>query len=236
MPQKRKELNIKGKNLWYLVGLITSDGNLSPDGRHIDITSSDYEFLQRIISLTRIKNKIGTKYGKDKLKSFHIQIANKNFYEFLLTIGLTPKKSLTIGEVKIPAEFLSDFLRGLIDGDGSIRSWKHPTNFSEQWSLRIYSGSRKFLEWLDGKIQEYLKVYGKIHCCNKVGTVYVLKFGKMAAKEVLKFCYYDNNFSLERKNKLARQCIYSRIGWQRSKTVQISIQDAGVLETQTART
>ncbi|MCK9613981.1 MAG: LAGLIDADG family homing endonuclease [Candidatus Omnitrophica bacterium] len=236
MPQKRKELNIKGKKLWYLVGLITSDGNLSPDGRHIDITSSDYEFLQRVINLIGIKNKIGIKYGKDKLKSFHVQIANKNFYEFLLAIGLTPKKSLTIGAVKVAREFFPDFLRGLIDGDGSIRSWKHPTNFSEQWSLRIYSGSRKFLEWLDKKIQKYLEVYGKIHRNDKRNAIYVLKFGKMAAREVLKSCYYKNNFSLERKNKLAQECICSRMGWQKSKTVLMSIHDAGVLETQTART
>lgn len=48
MPQKRKELNIKSKDLWYLIGLITTDGCLSSDGRHIDITSKDYEFLREI--------------------------------------------------------------------------------------------------------------------------------------------------------------------------------------------
>jgi len=62
MLRKRKNLNIGGANLWYyLVGLVTSDGNLSPDGRHVDITSSDYEFLQNIVNLFGLSNKIGIK-------------------------------------------------------------------------------------------------------------------------------------------------------------------------------
>jgi len=93
MPHKLKQLNIEGANLWYLVGLITSDGNLSSDGRHIDITSSDYEFLLGIKELTGIKNKIGIKYGNNKKqKAFRIQIANRNFYDFLLSIGLRQNK------------------------------------------------------------------------------------------------------------------------------------------------
>ncbi|MBU0895403.1 MAG: LAGLIDADG family homing endonuclease, partial [Candidatus Omnitrophica bacterium] len=63
MPHKRKDLNITGSNLWYLVGLITSDGCLSSDGRHIDITSKDYELLEKIKMATGITNKIGSKYG-----------------------------------------------------------------------------------------------------------------------------------------------------------------------------
>ncbi|MBU2101776.1 MAG: LAGLIDADG family homing endonuclease [Candidatus Omnitrophota bacterium] len=219
MPRKRKDLNIEGKNLWYLVGLITSDGNLSSDERHIDITSSDYEFLQNIINLIGIKNKIGIKYGKDKQKSFHVQIGNKNFYDFLLTIGLTQKKSLTIGEIKVPNEFFVDFLRGLIDGDGSIRSWVHPTNFHEQWSLRIYSGSNKFLEWLGGKIKEYFGACGRIYKDNRAEHNYILKFGKLAAQVILRGCYYENNFSLQRKDRLAQQCVRSYAGWQISKTI-----------------
>ena len=62
MPHKRKDLNIIGANLWYLVGLITSDGCLSSDGRHIDITAKEYEFLEKIKQATGISNKIGIKY------------------------------------------------------------------------------------------------------------------------------------------------------------------------------
>ncbi|RKY31045.1 MAG: hypothetical protein DRP74_05745 [Candidatus Omnitrophota bacterium] len=157
MPHKRKELKIQGANLWYLVGLITSDGCLSSDRRHIDITSKDYNFLSPIKNLIWIRNKIGIKYGYKQQKSFRIQIGNTNFYSFLLALGLTRKKSLTLGILDVPRQFFMDFLRGLIDGDGSTRSWRHSVNFGIQWSLRIYSRSKKFLEWLAGQIKEYLK-------------------------------------------------------------------------------
>ena len=237
MPKKRKELRIEGANLWYLVGLITSDGNLSPDGRHIDITSSNYDFLQGIKDSIGIKNKIGIKHTGKNQQAFRIQIGNRNFYDFLLSIGLAPNESLTVGAINVPKQFFVDFLRGLIDGDGSVRRWTHPTNFREQWSLRIYSGSKKFLEWLDKEIKEYLKVYGKIYQHNKQSTQYVLKFGKMAARIILDKCYYENSFSLQRKNELAKQCVNSYKGWQKSKTIELeeTIQ-AGVSESQTIQT
>ncbi len=217
MPAHRKELKIKGANLWYLVGLITSDGCLSKDGRHIDITSKDCLFLEEIKNSIGITNKIGQKYNGKKQKSFHIQIGNKNFYDFLLSIGLTPNKSLTLGKIKIPEQYFIDFLRGTIDGDGCIRRWLHPTNKREQWSLRIYSGSRNFVRWLSSATKQLLGVSGKIYK-NNAGTL-VLKYGKMAAREISRQCYYRNCFGLERKIKLANKCLDSYEGWSQSKTV-----------------
>jgi len=217
MPNKRKELNIEGPNLWYLVGLITSDGCLCKDGRHIDITSKDYKFLQDIRDSFGISNKIGTKYNSIKQKSFHIQIANRNFYDFLLSIGLKCNKSLTLNALKIPNHYFSDFLRGVIDGDGCIRRWIHPTNKREQWSLRIYSGSEEFINWLNNATAQLLRVFGKIHV--NASNTWVLKYGKMAAKEIAESCYYKNCFGLERKIKLAQECLESYTGWTQSRTV-----------------
>lgn len=217
MPHKRKDLKIKGPNLWYLVGLITSDGCLSSDGRHIDITSKNYKFLQKIKSALGIEGKIGDKYNSKKQKMFHIQFANRNFYDFLLSTGLRPNKSLTLGAVKVPNLYFIDFLRGLIDGDGSMRRWIHPSNGGEQWSLRIYSGSEKFIRWLDNTIESLLEVQGKIHKDRK--TLWVLKYGKMAARIIAQGCYYKDAPGLERKAKLAQECINSYWGWKRSKTI-----------------
>lgn len=217
MPNKRKELKIEGSNLWYLVGLITTDGNLSPDGRHIDITSKDFKFLVGIKNLIEIENKIGIKYGFKKQKAFHIQFSNRNFYDFLLSVGLMQNKSLVLGEIKIPEQYFIDFLRGAIDGDGCIRNWIHPTNKREQWSLRIYSGSEEFINWLNNTTQQLLKVSGRIHK-NAAGT-WVLKYGKMAAKEISRRCYYRNCFGLKSKIKLANECLGSYKGWRQSKTV-----------------
>jgi len=222
MPQKRIDLKIEGSNLWYLVGLITSDGCLSSDGRHIDITSKDYEFLKKLKDSLGIINKIGVK-NRGKINQAHyLQFSNRNLYEFFLSIGLMPNKSLSLNELDIPQYLFVDFLRGLIDGDGSLRSWTHPTNLHEQWSLRIYSGSKTFIEWLQSKIEEYIGCRGKIHSAprpNREHLIYTLKFGKIAAKKILQNCYYQSAFALERKARLAQRCCSSCIGWRQSKTV-----------------
>jgi hypothetical protein len=217
MPAHRKELKIEGSNLWYLVGLITADGCLSSDGRHIDITSKDYNFLQEVEDATGIMNKIGIKYNAKRQRYFHIQIGNKNFYEFLVSAGLTSNKSLTIREVKVPSQYFVDFFRGLIDGDGCIRRWRHPTNNREQWSLRIYSGSERFIDWLDNIAEQRLGVRGKTY--KNANNTWVLKYGKIAAKHIAEKCYYKDCLGLDRKMKLVQSCLGSYEGWSRSKTV-----------------
>ena len=99
----------------YAIGLIATDGCLCNDGRHIDFTSKDEELVLKFRECLGVKSKIGVKYrGNDKYqktKCFRIQIGDINFYEFLLSIGLSPRKSKNIGQLKIPDRFFIDFLR-----------------------------------------------------------------------------------------------------------------------------
>lgn len=232
MPEWRNCMDIDKisvSNLWYLVGLITSDGYLSPDGRHVDITAKDYKFLYELKKVTGINNRIGVKNNGTKRKTYRIQVSNKAFYRFLISLGLKTKKSLDIKKIEVPNQRFNDFLRGLIDGDGNIRRWIHPRNRCEQWVLRIYSGSEPFVAWLEEKIEEFFSVKGKIHFDKGKSThgCYILKYGKMAAKAIFKNCYHKNSFGMARKRRLAYKCINSSIGWTKSKTVTSY---AGVLE------
>ena len=137
---------------------------------------------------------------------------------FLLSIGLIPRKSLTLGTLKIPDQYFVDFLRGLIDGDGCIRRWLHPSNKREQWSLRIYSGSEPFAAWVSNTVEKLIGVKGRIHKDNG-RNICVLKYGKMAAREIAQKCYYKDCFGLMRKIELAKRCESSYAGWEQSKTV-----------------
>lgn len=222
MPQRRKDLKLKGPDLWYLVGLITSDGCLSKDGRHIDITSKDYGFLRKLKDFLGLACKIGTKNKLKINEAYYLQFSNRNLYEFLLSIGLIPNKSLNLKILDISKEFFVDFLRGLIDGDGSLRSWIHPNNLHEQWSLRIYSASQTFITWLQSKIEEHLGCKGKLYSAlrpNRKNFIYTLKYGKIPAKKILQSCYYQDAFGLDRKIKLAEACIKVPSGWHKSKNL-----------------
>ena len=208
------------EKLWYLVGLITTDGCLSPDGRHIDITAKDKNFLKEICKQFGLNVSVGKKQsGYTDQWSHRIQFSAKSFYDFLLGVQLTPKKSKTLGVLKVPDDHFSHFLRGVIDGDGCIRSWIHPQNGVEQWIVKITSASERFLKWIASKIKEIYQVSGALHP-KYTGGAYDLKFGKLAAQELLKICYTKNVFALPRKLQKARQCITTKRGWNKSKTVK----------------
>ncbi|MBI4117251.1 MAG: LAGLIDADG family homing endonuclease [Parcubacteria group bacterium] len=205
---------IKPENLWYVVGLITTDGNLSKDRRHISITSKDISQIHTFKKCLGIKNKIGIKssgFAKNK-KYYNLQFGSVNFYNFLLKIGLTPAKSRTLSSLKIPPEYFSDFLRGIIDGDGSINKWTHNDNKNTQWALRVTSAAPIFIQWLKYQTENTFGVKGKLHITKKVDRkpIYNIKFGKFAAQVILTKCYYKNCVALERKNKLAKLCIETK--------------------------
>jgi len=95
-------------NLAYAVGLIATDGCLSKDGRHIDLTSKDLEQVENFKNILSSKAKVSLKTrGTPPFKSYyHIQISNVSFYRWLKNIGLTPNKSKTLGSIKIPDSYL----------------------------------------------------------------------------------------------------------------------------------
>ena len=210
---------IQPANLWYIVGLIVTDGNLSKDGRHVSITSKDAELLIEVKIALHLESKLGHKArGGEKEKKYTVlQFSDVAFYQYLNTIGIQPKKSLTLGAINVPSDYFKDFLRGVIDGDGSINTWIHKTNKQSQWCLRITSGAPLFSTWIHQEIQNHFSVTGKLYSYKfkgKKNPINIIKFGKIATKIILRNIYYSNCLSLERKRITAQQCLNDKDGWK----------------------
>ena len=223
MGAKPKPFECREDLFWYLVGLIATDGCLSSDGRHVEITSNDPAFLTALRDVLQLRCRVTEKFG-GLGRGFHLQITSTMLYKRLMALGLTPRKSLTIGPLRVPDRRFRDFLRGVIDGDGNIRRWIHPTNGREQWALRIYSASKPFVAWLQKTSRRLWRVEGALLDSSRtrekrLHPLFVLKLGKLAAKVVLTQCYYSNAFALERKRRLAEACAAVPVGWMRSQTV-----------------
>ncbi len=141
----------------YALGLLATDGNLSPDSRHIVFTSKDEDLIfvfKKSLEIDWIH--VGKKSGgkiKEK-KYFVVQIGNVIFYRFLNKIGIGPKKSKVLKKVDIPKNLFIHFLRGCIDGDGSIVEYLHPQSKILQLKTRLYSGSKDFLIWIKQEVEE----------------------------------------------------------------------------------
>ena len=207
--RKNKVKLIWSNNLAYVIGIIATDGNLSPDLRHIHITSKDYEMVMNCKKCLNINNKIGKKArgGEKDKKYFVLQFGDVNFFNFLLDVGLTPRKSKTIQKLKIPHIYFAHFFRGCIDGDGSISISAHPESKHPQYKFRLCSASKKFLDWNLKMCRMFFKIEGGSIGKLDMSSVYTLSFGKSDSVKILKMIYFKNVICLSRKQKIVSKIL-----------------------------
>ena len=174
----------------YAIGLLTADGCLLNDGRHIDFTSKDREQVVLFRRCLGLKVKIGSKRSGIGNKYSRIQFGDVLFYKFLVSIGLSSAKSKTILSVVVPDEFFEDFLRGYFDGDGCSYSF-YDSVFPKSYRFYIsfMSASPKFVDWLKMKMHAMVGVKG--HLSHYSSSDYVqLKYAKKEAVVVAKYMYH----------------------------------------------
>ncbi len=117
-------------------------------------------------------------------------------YDWLVSIGLMSNKSLRMGKLKIPRKYFIDFLRGHLDGDGSISTYTDYYNQYKKLSYvykRIFtsfiSASEKHILWLRKEIINIINVNGALHKTkiyhSNMNPMYILKFAKKRIIEVI---------------------------------------------------
>lgn len=191
------QLQEKTNRVWsprlaYAIGLIATDGCLSSDGRHIDLTSKDKEQLVNFLRCLNLDNKIGRKFsGSGKRTYLRVQFGDVVFYRFLLGIGLTPAKSKTMGIVQIPRRYFFDFLRGCFDGDGTFYSYWDPRWKSSFMFYTVFiSASPAHLNWIREELNVRLRVTGHLTHDTKKST-YQLKYAKAESLKILRRLYQN---------------------------------------------
>jgi hypothetical protein len=193
-------------HLAYCVGLLATDGCLYNDGRHISFVSSDVQLVELFKNLMMLPNKVGYKaVSSSGHRCPHIQFGNVGFYKWLLSIGLTPRKSLTLGPLKIPKQFFVDFVRGCFDGDGSIHSYMDPRwANSHMFYISFASASKTFTEWLQKQLANIVGVNGYITTAKyeHKHNMYQLRFAKRESLVLIKKMFYNKQVPcLERKRQ-----------------------------------
>jgi len=208
--------------LAYVVGIITTDGSLSIDGRHVTITSTDEQLLKTCLmclqKTTRIS--LSPKGSLSKKTAYRVQIGDVHFYHWLLNIGLFPRKSLTIKSLCIPNKYFCDFLRGHLDGDGSIIHYtdrylikSNPSYVYDRVFVYFLSASGIHIQWIRRKIKELKNLHGSLSPSKsktQKGTaiVYRLKYSTKETKLLLNWMYYRSGLPcLHRKYQIAKPYI-----------------------------
>ena len=185
--------------LAYAVGLIATDGNLSPNRKSTKLVSAE---IDQLAAFKRCIPRAG-RIGRHGPNAWHVTVSSVEFYRWLLTIGLMPAKSLTLGGIKIPDALLIDLARGLMDGDGGIANFVHhpggnvrryPNYRYERLYVRFRSASRRHLEWLAESLDRVIGIKGAIlkdDSKERKHPMYELKYGKHASLALLSRMYED---------------------------------------------
>ena len=204
-----------------------SDGNLYKEKINttkISLSSKDKDWLDDINSV--LLQGEGFPRTRKNGKQHELWMYNSEVYDWLVANQCVENKSLIVQMPSVPKEFLPDFVRGCLDGDGSISSsfYRKIKNNKEYhyWAHVAYlcSGSRSFLENLDKYLEEagiegsFCEVK-KTPNALKDGRVIVPKhphyritFGGTTTYNLLKWAYYPgHSISMKRKRTLAEKVI-----------------------------
>ncbi|MBI4982791.1 MAG: LAGLIDADG family homing endonuclease [Candidatus Omnitrophica bacterium] len=209
--------------LAYAIGLLTTDGNLSPDNRHITLTSSDKQLLKTFKKCLSLNNKISRnpKGGFSKKQSYKIQFGDISLYKWLIKIGLSQNKTFHLKKITIPDLYFRDFLRGHLDGDGSIVTYedkynvfKSPKYVYKRLYTHFISSSPPHIKWIAQKLSSILAIKGDLSCDRRIGyngrekCLWRLRFAKNDSLKLLSWLYYKPDLPcLKRKRKIAERFI-----------------------------
>jgi hypothetical protein len=153
------------------------------------------------LQLLHRTNKIGTERTRTGGTAFKTQFGDAALYEWLMAVGLTPRKSLTLGSLRVPDEHVLALARGLLDGDGSIINKTYRANtrssapyYWEYLLTRFISASKKHLEWLQRRLSKQLGIRGWLGASSittRGTTMWALTYAKRESCTLLPALYAD---------------------------------------------
>ena len=204
---------------FYLLGVFITDGCVKKD--RVSLSSKDKDWIEQIKNLISPEIKL----LKDGENCFRINIFNKQIKDWLIKYNCVPNKSLTVKFPNVPIKYLPDFIRGCIDGDGSIsnKQYIRKSNNKPFKSINytLTSASKDFVEGFANALKQLNINYsirtmlpgtykGNINGRTILhkNIIYTITGGHNSAFKLLKFAYYPKHkISLQRKKILAEQII-----------------------------
>ena len=208
-----------GHKMAYVLGYWYADGSLEDAsylrGKYIRVTS-----VERYI-IEKIKNWMDSKHTVVSLKPtlpngkkrYLLRIGSHKLYDTLISLGLYPKKSLTIQFPFVPKEYIYDFIRGYLDGDGCVHLQKSrgikKKIIVKKLSVIFTSGSRLFLEKLNHILRKFAGVsQDKVY---RGQRAFQLRYGTLDSIKVFKFLYQNTSDDLFFKRKFIIFIKYFRL-------------------------
>lgn len=184
----------------YIVGLTATDGCLFTGRRKINFKSGDRQLVETYLSVLGRTNRVKQARTRTDGVVYFTEFHDSRLYEWFRSVGLTPRKSLTLGAIAVPGAQLTSLARGLMDGDGSVLNFVHrptpktyPNYRYERLRVVFNSGSKTHIEWLRAQLRSIAGTRGYLGIKTREGRhpFYSLKYGKAASVALLTAFYAD---------------------------------------------
>jgi len=202
-----EHINLKIPKHSYFFGFAQADGHLKQSSRNkgrlqIEIAQRDKDILQSFQKLfpliySSITSRVRDTNFKKNYKSYSFNICNWGFRKELNALGIPyGKKSKIIAPPK--SDFCEkDYIRGLVDGDGSIGITGAEFPF-----ISIVIKSEILKDYLFNVIKKNTGERKKINR-NARDDVYNIMINKEKAQQFIQYLYYPGCLALKRKLRKA---------------------------------
>lgn len=200
----------------YILGFIYTDGHIDGRCSQFSIAQKEIEILEKIKKMMQAEQEI----HKYKHQDIHwLSVGSVEMVKDLLKIGLTPAKSLTIRFPQVPDEYVSSFIRGIFDGDGSIYHER-----GRVWRAKFVSGSTDFIHGIKDKLDTLSGVSNQpIHTGHTQLGKNFYQFGYQSKIDITKlFEFMYDKYSVDNEIYLSRKYLKFReamAGYQRNNSV-----------------
>ena len=195
--------NIDNPDSAYWLGVMYSDGFISKTNQYtnyfgITIHEKDSEWLERFKEFLQyngeIKHYIATTTYSKNTPIAKLIIGNNKIVSDLEKLGVVEHKTFQLSHLP-KINYLDDFIRGYIDGDGSLL---------KRCARITISGTKEFLQ----SIANYFNIPYSLY---KDKSIYSLQYNAIESHYLEKRLYANANYYLKRKYDIASRSFNSPI-------------------------
>ena len=191
------------ENMAYILGFIYADGciidrkkSTGDEVLYIALANADYDHLVKIRDKIAPNKKIWVYYKKLNNKYYRIdylRIGSRYLCKRLKDLGVKNRKSKVLEFPHVPKKYLSHFIRGYFDGDGSFLIYRNEPRLS------FCSGTKVFLDYISLLIANNLGLSKKNIIYGKVAGAYYLHYHTRESIVVGEWLYNNSSIHLGRK-------------------------------------
>lgn len=201
-------------NMAYVLGFILADGCIVEgtykgysDSLKFGVQKSDNDILEKIKKELSSEHKISLCKGAN-----HFCITNQTIVNDLKKLGITYRKSLKEKIPNVPKKYTKDFIRGIIDGDGSIHFDKR------NYPTLSVCGGKNTITFIQNHFLSNFDIYSKIAKRKKIHFIFYIAYRANSAKTLINYLYNGSSLYLERKYRLYQKSLKIKIKQRKKHT------------------